>query len=47
MTIDHLTHNVYQGRMGVGGFYEKLFNFKEIRYFDIEGQLTGFGGPKQ
>ena len=42
MTIDHLTHNVYQGRMGVwADFYEKLFNFKEIRYFDIEGQLTG------
>jgi len=41
-TIDHLTHNVYQGRMGVwADFYEKLFNFKEIRYFDIEGQLTG------
>lgn len=41
-TIDHLTHNVYRGRMGVwADFYEKLFNFKEIRYFDIEGQLTG------
>ena len=23
------------------GFYERLFNFREIRYFDIEGQLTG------
>jgi 4-hydroxyphenylpyruvate dioxygenase len=22
-------------------FYEKLFNFREIRYFDIEGKLTG------
>ena len=41
-TIDHLTHNVYRGRMGIwADFYEKLFNFKEIRYFDIEGQLTG------
>ena len=40
--IDHVTHNVYQGRMNVwAGFYEKLFNFKEIRYFDIEGKLTG------
>jgi 4-hydroxyphenylpyruvate dioxygenase len=40
--IDHLTHNVHQGRMDVwAGFYEKLFNFKEIRYFDIEGKLTG------
>ena len=23
------------------GFYEKLFNFREVRYFDIEGKLTG------
>jgi len=40
--IDHLTHNVHRGRMDVWSeFYEKLFNFKEIRYFDIEGKLTG------
>ena len=40
--IDHLTHNVHQGRMAVwAGFYERLFNFREIRYFDIEGKLTG------
>ncbi|MEQ8587628.1 MAG: 4-hydroxyphenylpyruvate dioxygenase [Thalassobaculaceae bacterium] len=40
--IDHLTHNVHQGRMDVwGSFYETLFNFREIRYFDIEGKLTG------
>jgi 4-hydroxyphenylpyruvate dioxygenase len=40
--IDHLTHNVHQGRMALwAGFYEKLFNFREIRYFDIEGRLTG------
>jgi 4-hydroxyphenylpyruvate dioxygenase len=40
--IDHLTHNVHRGRMGEwGAFYERLFNFREIRYFDIEGQLTG------
>ena len=40
--IDHLTHNVYRGRMDYwAGFYEKLFNFKEIRYFDIKGQKTG------
>ncbi|AXA93637.1 4-hydroxyphenylpyruvate dioxygenase [Massilia sp. YMA4] len=40
--IDHLTHNVYRGRMGEwAGFYERLFNFREIRYFDIEGRLTG------
>jgi len=40
--IDHLTHNVYRGRMGFwGGFYEKIFNFREIRYFDIQGAYTG------
>lgn len=40
--IDHLTHNVYRGNMKQwAGFYEKFFNFREIRYFDIEGKLTG------
>ena len=40
--IDHLTHNVYRGRMTYwAGFYEKLFNFREIRYFDIQGEYTG------
>ncbi len=40
--IDHLTHNVMRGRMDVwAGFYERLFNFREIRYFDIEGKQTG------
>ncbi|HYD31780.1 MAG TPA: 4-hydroxyphenylpyruvate dioxygenase, partial [Azospirillaceae bacterium] len=40
--IDHLTHNVHRGRMDEWAhFYEKLFNFREIRYFDIEGKLTG------
>jgi 4-hydroxyphenylpyruvate dioxygenase len=40
--IDHLTHNVHRGRMGEwASFYERLFNFREVRYFDIEGQLTG------
>ncbi|MEQ9812492.1 MAG: 4-hydroxyphenylpyruvate dioxygenase [Azospirillaceae bacterium] len=40
--IDHLTHNVHRGRMDHWAeFYEKLFNFKEIRFFDIEGKLTG------
>ena len=40
--IDHLTHNVYRGRMKEwADFYERLFNFREIRYFDIEGKLTG------
>ena len=40
--IDHLTHNVYRGRMAHwASFYEKLFNFREIRYFDISGEYTG------
>ncbi len=40
--IDHLTHNVHQGQMKVWAeFYERLFNFREIRYFDIEGKHTG------
>jgi len=40
--IDHLTHNVHRGRMKEwASFYENLFNFREIRYFDIEGKLTG------
>jgi len=40
--IDHLTHNVHKGRMKEwADFYERLFNFREIRYFDIEGQVTG------
>ena len=40
--IDHLTHNVYRGRMTFwANFYEKLFNFREIRYFDIQGEYTG------
>ncbi|HUG46281.1 MAG TPA: 4-hydroxyphenylpyruvate dioxygenase [Sphingomicrobium sp.] len=40
--IDHLTHNVHRGRMAVwADFYERLFNFREIRYFDIEGKHTG------
>ena len=40
--IDHLTHNVHRGRMQEwASFYERLFNFREIRYFDIEGQVSG------
>ena len=40
--IDHLTHNVHRGNMDRwAGFYERLFNFREIRYFDIEGRKTG------
>jgi 4-hydroxyphenylpyruvate dioxygenase len=41
-TIDHLTHNVYHGGMDKwADFYERLFNFREIRYFDIHGKATG------
>lgn len=40
--IDHLTHNVYRGRMEHwANYYERLFNFREIRYFDIKGEYTG------
>jgi len=40
--LDHLTHNVFNGRMNHwAGFYENVFNFREIRYFDIQGQHTG------
>ncbi len=42
LDVDHLTHNVYAGRMDVWAqFYEKLFDFREIRYFDIKGRKTG------
>jgi 4-hydroxyphenylpyruvate dioxygenase len=40
--IDHLTHNVYGGRMvHWASFYERVFGFREIRYFDIKGEYTG------
>ena len=40
--IDHLTHNVFKGNMDEwAGYYENLFNFREIRYFDIKGAQTG------
>ncbi|HEX5694336.1 MAG TPA: 4-hydroxyphenylpyruvate dioxygenase [Arenimonas sp.] len=40
--IDHLTHNVFLGNMKTwSDYYEKLFNFREIRYFDIKGAKTG------
>ena len=40
--IDHLTHNVYKGRMDYwADYYEKIFNFREIRFFDIKGEYTG------
>ena len=40
--IDHLTHNVFRGRMDVWyDFYARIFNFRQIRYFDIKGEYTG------
>ncbi|MEM7221645.1 MAG: 4-hydroxyphenylpyruvate dioxygenase [Pseudomonadota bacterium] len=40
--IDHLTHNLYRGSMDRwADFYEHIFNFREVRFFDIEGKLTG------
>ena len=40
--LDHLTHNVFRGNMGKwADYYQRIFNFREIRYFDIEGKLTG------
>jgi 4-hydroxyphenylpyruvate dioxygenase len=39
--LDHLTHNVQRGNMAKwADFYERIFNFREIRYFDIEGKQT-------
>lgn len=41
-TLDHLTHNVFRGRMDYWAqYYERLFNFREIRFFDIKGEYTG------
>ena len=40
--LDHLTHNVFRGNMSKwADFYEQVFNFRQIRYFDIEGKVTG------
>lgn len=40
--LDHLTHNVYRGNMDTWfKFYGDLFNFREIRFFDIQGKYTG------
>ncbi len=42
LLIDHLTHNVYQGRMSYWAeFYENIFNFRELKHFDIDGKKTG------
>jgi 4-hydroxyphenylpyruvate dioxygenase len=40
--LDHLTHNVLRGNMSTwADYYERIFNFREIRYFDIEGKVSG------
>lgn len=40
--VDHLTHNVHKGEMDTWrDYYTRLFNFREIRYFDIKGEKTG------
>jgi 4-hydroxyphenylpyruvate dioxygenase len=40
--IDHVTHNLYRNNMVEwADFYSRIFNFKEVRYFDIEGKMTG------
>lgn len=40
--LDHVTHNLHRGNMNTWyEFYKNIFNFKEVRYFDIEGRLTG------
>ena len=46
--LDHLTHNVHKGNMDVWfRFYGDLFNFREIRFFDIEGKFTGLSSRAQ
>lgn len=40
--VDHLTNNVYQGDMEKWvQFYEDIYGFKQVRYFDIKGMKTG------
>jgi 4-hydroxyphenylpyruvate dioxygenase len=40
--LDHLTHNVGRGRMDIwSAFYQRIFNFRQIHYFDIKGEYTG------
>ena len=40
--LDHLTHNVMRGNMDTWyKFYRDTFNFREIRFFNIEGKVTG------
>jgi 4-hydroxyphenylpyruvate dioxygenase len=40
--LDHLTHNVHRGNMDTWfRFYGDIFNFRQIRFFDIEGKHSG------
>lgn len=40
--LDHLTHNVKRGNMDKWyNFYCDIFGFKQIRFFDIKGKVTG------
>jgi len=40
--VDHLTHNVRRGNLDRwASFYERIFGFREVQYFDIEGKVTG------
>lgn len=42
LLIDHLTNNVHKGTMQKWAqFYKDIFDFTEVRYFDIKGQKTG------
>ncbi len=42
MVIDHLTNNVPKGEMQKWcDFYRQVFNFHEVRKFDIKGEQTG------
>ena len=41
-TIDHLTHNVYDGRIPHWeDFYSRIFGFREFRQFDVTGEYSG------
>ena len=40
--LDHLTHNVHKGNMDKWfDFYDRIFGFKQIRFFDIAGKHSG------
>ncbi len=42
LLVDHMTNNVPKGELDLWAkFYEDVFNFREIRFFDIKGSATG------